>query len=90
MFEIWYKISQNYFQLGRDVRLDPRPEYHRCVLSWEGDDPIPTAESTGSQMSSRLLSMRAANALLVLPARTDELQSMDAGQVVQAMVFGRL
>jgi len=46
--------------------LDPeRPEYHRCVLSWGKDGFI--AESTGKQTSSRLLSMRSANALLKLP-----------------------
>ncbi|KAK3036154.1 hypothetical protein RJ639_029891 [Escallonia herrerae] len=49
-----------------------RPEYHRAIIRWENNDgsgiPGFVAESTGRQMSSRLLSMKSANALLELPA----------------------
>ncbi|GKV28745.1 hypothetical protein SLEP1_g37757 [Rubroshorea leprosula] len=52
---------------------DPvRPEFHRAIIRWEANDgsgsPGFVAESTGHQMSSRLLSMKSANALLELPA----------------------
>ena len=70
------------------MRLDPRPEYHRCVLSWEQDSELPLARSTGGQRSSRLLSMHAANALMILPATTDDLQGLRQGDVVDALVIG--
>ncbi|XP_032231491.1 gephyrin isoform X2 [Nematostella vectensis] len=75
-------------KLAKSVRLDPRPEYHRAVLSWQPDDPIPVAQSTGSQCSSRLLSMRTANALLVLPPRSDELIEIGSGSIVDALILG--
>ncbi|KAK3092834.1 hypothetical protein FSP39_007734 [Pinctada imbricata] len=56
-------------KLEKSVYLDPRPEYHRVVLQWLHDDPVPVASSTGNQISSRLLSMRTANALLMLPSK---------------------
>lgn len=69
------------------LKLDPeRPEYHRAHLS---TDLIPTAESTGNQRSSRLLSMRSSNALLCLPqggAKT----VINQGEVVTAIVTGQL
>lgn len=34
-------------QLSCDVKLDPRPEYHRCILTWHHQEPLPWAQSTG-------------------------------------------
>ena len=49
-------------QLAGDFELDGRPEYHRAVLDWtRAVDGVPLAVSTGNQLSSRLLSMRAAD-----------------------------
>ena len=42
-----------------------RPEYQRAVVAWE--DGRLMARSTGAQGSSRLLSLRGANALLFVP-----------------------
>lgn len=70
--------------------MDPRPEYHRAVLRWEEDDPIPHTTSTGNQMSSRLLSMKTANALLILPPKSESLQTIEPGSLVDAMIIGRL
>lgn len=78
------------FQIDEQVHLDPRPEYHRAVLTWQENDPIPKATRTGNQMSSRLLSMRTANVLLVLPPKSEEVQTIDSGTLVDAMVIGRL
>ena len=72
------------------MNLDPRPEYHRAVLRWHDDDGLPTAHSTGSQCSSRLLSMRSANSLLILPGRSEELTEIESGTVVDAYVIGNL
>ena len=74
-------------QLSHGISLDARPEYHRAFLSW-GNDGTPTVSSTGSQCSSRLLSMRTANALLVLPPRTELQTTLEAGTTVRAMIIG--
>ena len=79
-----------FLQLSKDVWLDPRPEFYRCVLSWQDNDPVPVAHGTGNQISSRLLSLRSANALLMLPPRSDEVKEMTTGSVVDAMIIGLL
>lgn len=75
-------------QLTSPVSLDPRPEYHRATLAWTERDTLPTAISTGSQCSSRLLSMRIANALLILPPRSETTARLEAGSVVKALLLG--
>ncbi|KAM7442762.1 hypothetical protein ABFA07_008402 [Porites harrisoni] len=77
-------------KLLQPVSLDARPEYHRVVLSWKSGDLVPSATSTGSQCSSRLLSMRTSNALLVLPPRSDELTRIEAGTIVDALIIGEV
>ena len=37
-------------KLGNDLKLDPRPEYYRVILSWNGDDPVAEVLSTGNQV----------------------------------------
>jgi gephyrin len=76
--------------LAQTVSLDPeRPEYHRAVLTWDGSLNGGAggylAASTGRQVSSRLLSMRSANALLELPAGEGE---MAQGTTVSALLLG--
>jgi gephyrin len=78
--------------LAQPLALDPeRPEYHRVVLHWDRsvDDGQGgyLAASTGNQASSRLLSMRSANALLELPAGSGVLP---VGAVVDALLIGEL
>lgn len=78
--------------LAQPLRLDPiRPEYHRATLQWDGTlndgNGGYWASSTGSQASSRLLSMRTANALLELPAAE---QTLSKGTVVSALIIGAL
>ncbi|KAJ0781278.1 putative transferase [Helianthus annuus] len=58
--------------IKHSIKTDPaRKEFHRAIIKWENDAglgfPGFVAESTGHQMSSRLLSMKSANALLELP-----------------------
>lgn len=78
--------------LSAPLPLDPeRPEYHRATLRWEqtlndGRGAF-AATSTGSQASSRLLSLRTANALLELPAGEG---SLEAGAVADALLIGEL
>lgn len=62
-----------------------RPEYQRAVVSWR--DGRLVASSTGGQGSSRLISLRGANALLLVPGDgrayqpDDELQAMLTGPI---------
>lgn len=76
--------------LSQPLPLDAsRPEYHRAVVRWDatlhaGRGGL-VAESTGSQASSRLLSMRSANALLELPQGEGILA---AGSTVTALLIG--
>ncbi|KAF3652592.1 Molybdopterin biosynthesis protein CNX1 [Capsicum annuum] len=75
-------------RLKHSVKTDPlRPEFHRAVISWQLNDWSGyqgfIAESTGHQISSRLLSMKSANALLELPASET---SLPAGASVSAIL----
>ncbi|KAJ6780824.1 hypothetical protein PWT90_00511 [Aphanocladium album] len=69
--------------LGHDFPVDPRPEYHRAVLT-VGPDGLLTANSTGGQRSSRVGSMRSANALICMPSGKGK---MEKGSKVQALVM---
>ncbi|XP_076756902.1 molybdenum cofactor synthesis protein cinnamon [Xylocopa sonorina] len=75
-------------KLTSSYDLDPRPEYARAILQWEDMLGLPSAYSTGNQISSRLLSCKSANALLMLPARKPETTALQAGDVVEAMLLG--
>ena len=78
--------------LAQPLPLDPdRPEYHRAVVHWDaaardGQGAF-VAVSTGNQASSRLLSLRSANALLELPAANGVLAR---GAPVDALLIGDL
>ncbi|XP_062082360.1 molybdopterin biosynthesis protein CNX1 [Humulus lupulus] len=79
-------------RLRQHINTHPvRSEFHRAIVSWEVDDgsgkPGFVAESTGHQMSSRLLSMKSANALLELPATGSV---MPAGSSLSAIIFSDL
>ncbi|KAJ1549538.1 hypothetical protein HK405_012684 [Cladochytrium tenue] len=54
-------------KLGHAVEQDPRPEFQRARVVVEPGSGELVAHGTGSQRSSRMLSMRGANALLVVP-----------------------
>ncbi|KAG0570477.1 hypothetical protein KC19_6G165500 [Ceratodon purpureus] len=74
------------------LRLDPdRPEYHAATVNWELDDgtghPGFVAKSNGRQVSSRLLAMRSANALLELPQAP---ATVPAGTLVPALLIADL
>jgi len=71
--------------LLNSIRLDPeRPEYHRALIRFDLEEGVFKAESTGRQASSRLASMRSANALLELP-RADT--TLEVGHVVTAYII---
>eukprot|EP01112_Ceratiomyxa_fruticulosa_P015463 TRINITY_DN4545_c0_g4_i2.p1 TRINITY_DN4545_c0_g4~~TRINITY_DN4545_c0_g4_i2.p1 ORF type:complete len:673 (+),score=129.84 TRINITY_DN4545_c0_g4_i2:2215-4233(+) len=71
--------------IDRPIALDPeRPEYHRAIVKWDFKNHCYVASSTGSQISCRLLSMQAANALLVMPQRKGTLEE---GSFVKAILI---
>lgn len=75
-------------KLAQTIKLDPkRPEYHRANLIWDTKQNCFVARSTGEQASSRLLSMRTANALCLLPNQSGVLE---AGTLVPAFIIGPL
>lgn len=73
--------------LAHDFVLDKaRPEYHRAVVSIGSDGRL-TASSTGSQRSSRVGSMKQANALLCMPSGSEPLRK---GTRVEALLMGNI
>ncbi|KAJ9178477.1 hypothetical protein P3X46_010356 [Hevea brasiliensis] len=79
-------------RLLQPIKADPiRPEFHRAIIRWKANDgsgnPGFVAESTGHQMSSRLLSMKSANVLLELPATGSVIP---AGTLVSAIIISDL
>uniref|UniRef100_T1JB58 MoaB/Mog domain-containing protein n=1 Tax=Strigamia maritima TaxID=126957 RepID=T1JB58_STRMM len=78
-------------KLGFEVpHLDPRPEYQRVILHWPEDSETPVAKSTGAQRSSRLVSMVRANAIVILPPRTESQAKLEKGTVVNALLLRKL
>jgi len=78
-------LPQVSVKLGQTLKLDPeRPEYHRASVTWDSVGCCLVARSTGSQISSRLLSMRGANALLCLPQAQGV---MEAGTYATALLI---
>jgi molybdopterin molybdotransferase len=70
-------------RLGYDARATAdRTEYQRVTLRREGDELV--AETTGSQSSSRLMSLAGANALVRIPAGA---QGIKAGTTVEALIL---
>lgn len=67
--------------------LDVRPEFMRVILQWNDSDPYPQAYNTGNQTSSRLMNCRNANALLLLPSRSEEVTMIKTGDLVNAMLL---
>ncbi|MGQ9926211.1 MAG: molybdopterin molybdotransferase MoeA [Chloroflexaceae bacterium] len=72
--------------LAAPVRPAPdRPEYQRIIARWAGGRLLAT--TTGAQGSSRLLSLRGANGLLIVPPGERE---FPAGAELEAMLTGPL
>lgn len=73
--------------LAHDFKLDPgRPEYHRAIVTVTSDGSL-SASSTGGQRSSRVGSLKGANALLCMPKGTEPLQK---GSKVEALLMSNV
>ncbi|KZS97806.1 hypothetical protein SISNIDRAFT_481693 [Sistotremastrum niveocremeum HHB9708] len=76
-------------QIADDMRLDPRPEFHRVIIRRTGDKLV--AYSTGGQRSSRAASLSGANGLVALPSTKDSGRtSVSKGEILDAVVIGEL
>jgi len=83
-----YNLPMVQVKLNERLRLDPeRPEYHRVTIEWDFNQQCFVSTSTGSQASCRLLSLKNANALLLLP-KSEGYQ--EKGTMVKAIVIGPL
>lgn len=72
--------------LAEPIKASPdRPEYQRAIVTIEAGRLV--ARTTGAQGSSRLLSMRDANALLIVPPREG---GYAAGDVLEGLITGPL
>lgn len=69
--------------LAHEFNVDARPEFHRVVVTI-GQDGLLTASSTGGQRSSKVGSLRSANALLCLPGGGGKLEK---GSKVNALLM---
>jgi gephyrin len=74
-------------KLGHAIPLDTRPEFYRVSLLFEGTSNHWVAYGTGSQASSRVLSMASADALLQLPPKTLEKSRIEIGELVDAILL---
>lgn len=80
-------LSKIPVSLGHDFKLDPaRPEYHRAIVA-AGRDGTLVATSTGGQRSSRVGSLKGANALLCMPKGTEPVQK---GTKVEALLMSNV
>jgi molybdenum cofactor synthesis domain-containing protein len=74
-------------KLAHDLQLDAeRPEYHRVTLQMSADGSY-QALSTGIQRSSRLVSLRDAEGLLVLPQASSDKSKALAGETYTLLLL---
>eukprot|EP00934_Nitzschia_sp_Nitz4_P007703 Nitzschia sp. Nitz4//scaffold9_size221794//118678//120955//NITZ4_001356-RA/size221794-augustus-gene-0.167-mRNA-1//-1//CDS//3329561031//7693//frame0 len=78
--------------LAHDISLDfQRPEYHRVYLSPSDGQQAPyQVSTTGNQRSSRLMSCRGAQALLVLPVGTPSKPKALTGEAYPVLLLSSL
>ncbi|KAJ1563778.1 hypothetical protein HK096_011069 [Nowakowskiella sp. JEL0078] len=75
-------------KLLHSIKLDSRPEFYRAVLKVNDEGTGFVAQGTGNQRSSRMMSLRSANSILVLPGRSDSLEEIKKGELVDALLLG--
>ena len=82
------RLPQVRVQLQEPIKLDSRPEYHRAFVLCNEDGRL-VAISTGFQRSSRVGSLKKANALLCLPAKTNAMPGpLAKNSFVDALLLG--
>ncbi|KAJ9123963.1 hypothetical protein QFC22_000754 [Naganishia vaughanmartiniae] len=79
-------------QVDCDMKLDPREEFHRVVVSASSQTPgMLVATTTGGQRSSRVASLCGANGLVHLPSQQKGgVDRIKKGQLAQAVLIGEI
>lgn len=72
-------------QISHQVKLDPRPEYHRVNVIIDNEGQL-KATTSGGQRSSRVGSLRC-NGFACLPASSDAKKVVESGEIVQVMLI---
>lgn len=67
-----------------------RPEYHRAIAVQAEENGKIYAFSTGSQLSSRLLSAKSANCFVLLPKAKEKGEKYKCHGHTKAILFGQL
>ena len=70
-------------EIDSDIKLDARPELHRCVF----DETSCKVKTTGSQMSSKISSLAWCNALAILPGKSEKKDKLIKGDKVEIIKF---
>ncbi len=65
--------------------LDERPEFARAIITYGQN--IPIARITGNQRSSRLMSARDANALVLLPMKSEDKKQIKNMDIIRAILL---
>lgn len=86
-----YHLTKMRVKVLSDMKLDPRPEFHRVWVEPILEAPYLVAKSTGGQRSSRTISLANANALICLPSSKDrDAKDIKAGEMADAILVGKL
>lgn len=81
-------MDRVFVKTTQEIRMDPeRPEFHRAVVYYDLDTKTYFGTSTGNQLSSRLLSVYGANALMEIPQGSGVVSK---GTLIPAMIIGRI
>lgn len=72
-----------------DYPLDSRPEYARAKISYNKSSGVYFAQMSDNQISSRLISLVGADALLMLPGSTRERNSVKKDEQFKAVVINQ-
>lgn len=67
------------------IKLDPRPEFSRAIITYQDNNIIATI--TGNQRSSRLMSAKDANALVLLPQSDANNDKIKNGATIKALLI---
>ncbi|CAH1765890.1 5468_t:CDS:2, partial [Entrophospora sp. SA101] len=85
-----YKSPIVKVEIRNNIKLDPRPEYHRIIINFDHLNNKLMATSTGNQISSCMMSLKSCNGLLQLPGRTNTQTILEKGTIIDAMLIGQL
>ena len=81
-----HKTLRVRLELEKPLSLDERPEFVRAIITFETNGTVARLIK-GSQRSSRLLSVRQANALVIIPPKNDTQDEILPNAIVTAILM---